>query len=472
MTPTRQQTGQSSLSAIDFLWTNLLQRKCACGGSAGFSGDCESCRSNSLLGRPLQRKLTISEPSDRYEQEADRIADQVMASHVFGAVTRTPVQVQRFTRSPSAQPTEVPASVDRVLASSGRPLDSALELEMGHRFGYDFSRVRVHTDDAAAQSARGVNAHAYTGGKNIVFGEGLFAPGSHVVQQHKIPGLHIQGQTSERPDRIHDPLLNDFSRDTEVSREQASQHSPEYERWLHSAPCMTSRTTLAAPDGTADTRTRVGPAEEVTFNAGGAADWTASTGTPTTATAVTDFVWTAPEAAGTSTISARLPSGSPCLVTMKTVAPTDISMTRIAHDVFPAGTAGARMRLEAAFSPRNVSFGNVDFQEVPGPAINVTGYFDRFPRREIALKHRPYEGWLPIWPDNTFRPDVVQIRNLPRPWADGGYEWRIPYRYRTSGASAGIVFTKIVQAFTIDAAGTVTITKGGARVDRRIDGGD
>ena len=72
-----------------------------------------------------------------------------------------------------------PASVDRVLAGSGRPLDSALQQDMGQRFGHDFSRVRVHSGGAAEQSAQDVNANAYTVGHDMVFGAGRFAPGTH-----------------------------------------------------------------------------------------------------------------------------------------------------------------------------------------------------------------------------------------------------------------------------------------------------
>ncbi len=149
----------------------VLQRKCACGGSAGFSGECESCRSSKLLGKPLQRKLAISEPGDRYEQEADRIADQVMASSGSGAVTATPVQVQRFTGSPFSQSTEVPASVERVLASPGQPLEPGLREDMETRFDYDFSQIRIHSDYLARQSAKDVNAHAYTVGNHIAFAD-------------------------------------------------------------------------------------------------------------------------------------------------------------------------------------------------------------------------------------------------------------------------------------------------------------
>ena len=66
---------------------------------------------------------------------------------------------------------------------------------MEPRFGHDFSRVRVHCGTIADQSARGVNAHAYTRGHNIVFAAGQYAPGTrdgnrllaheltHVLQQ-------------------------------------------------------------------------------------------------------------------------------------------------------------------------------------------------------------------------------------------------------------------------------------------------
>ncbi len=87
------------------------------------------------------------------------------------------------------------SSVSEVLNRSGRPLDPATRRAMETRFGYDFSRVRVHTDGEAATSARAVSAHAYTVGQNVVFASGKFAPDTaagrkllaheltHVVQQ-------------------------------------------------------------------------------------------------------------------------------------------------------------------------------------------------------------------------------------------------------------------------------------------------
>ena len=180
----------------------LLQRKCACGSpAASLTGECGECKSR----KRLQTKLTIGTSNDPLEQEADRVADQVMAEPANPAVSGAAPRIQRFTGQATGGVDTAPASVDRVLADSGRPLDSGLRHDMEQRFGYDFSQVRVHTGAAAEQSARDVNAHAYTVGHDIVFGTGRFAPRTvagdrllaheltHVAQQRAGLGL-IQRQ--------------------------------------------------------------------------------------------------------------------------------------------------------------------------------------------------------------------------------------------------------------------------------------
>jgi len=186
--------------------SGILQRKCACGGSAGMSGECEECSKKQRLG--LQTKLKINEPGDIYEREADRIADQVLAMPAHPAVSGAPLRIQRFVGQPTGQVDAAPASVDQALASPGRPLEPALRQDMEQGFGYDFSRVRVHSGAAAEQSARVVNAHAYTVGHDLVFGVGRFAPGthegrrllahelSHVVQQTELQMPRVQRQYS------------------------------------------------------------------------------------------------------------------------------------------------------------------------------------------------------------------------------------------------------------------------------------
>jgi hypothetical protein len=146
-------------------------------------------------GRALQAKLSIGASNDPLEQEADRVADQVMAHPANTVAGKAPARIQRFSAQACGPENTVPASVDRVLAGPGNALDPALRQEMEPRFGADFSQVRVHSGAAAEQSARDVNAQAYTVGRDIVFGAGRLAPGTddgrrlmaheltHVVQQ-------------------------------------------------------------------------------------------------------------------------------------------------------------------------------------------------------------------------------------------------------------------------------------------------
>lgn len=129
----------------------LLQRKCACGGSGGLSGECKDCENKETL----QRKAV-----------ADHKA------------------------SPSAPPI-----VQDVLGSPGQPLDPQTRAFMEPRFGHDFSQVRIHADTHAAESTKAVNAHAYTVGQHVAFADAAFDPHSqagrrllaheltHVVQQ-------------------------------------------------------------------------------------------------------------------------------------------------------------------------------------------------------------------------------------------------------------------------------------------------
>ena len=130
--------------------SGVLQR-CGCGGKAGVDGECAECRA---------RRLSM----------------------------------QRYAASANTAP-EAPPIVHDVLRASGQPLDAATSDFMQSRFGHDFSRVRVHTDARAAESADAVNALAYTVGDNIAFAAGRYAPNTdtgrrllaheltHVVQQ-------------------------------------------------------------------------------------------------------------------------------------------------------------------------------------------------------------------------------------------------------------------------------------------------
>jgi hypothetical protein len=78
----------------------------------------------------------------------------------------------------AAKSQSAPAAVNQVLQSPGEALDDKSRAVFEPRFGHDFSRVRIHTDQRAAQSADALHADAYTAGRDIVFGAGRYRPQS------------------------------------------------------------------------------------------------------------------------------------------------------------------------------------------------------------------------------------------------------------------------------------------------------
>jgi hypothetical protein len=156
----------------------------------------------------IQTKLKVNQPGDIYEQEADRMADQVMRTPELSIQRRTdeeekegdilhakPVDGTRVTDGTGVSET-LPIIQD-VLCSPGQPLDSSIRQIMESRFGHDFSQVRVHTDRQAIESALAVGARAYTVGQDVIFGTGQYTKThegqrliahelTHVVQQRAL----------------------------------------------------------------------------------------------------------------------------------------------------------------------------------------------------------------------------------------------------------------------------------------------
>lgn len=119
--------------------------------------------------------------------------------------------------------------VHDVVSTGGSPLDTGVRADMEARLGHDFGDVRVHTDDQAHESARSVNAHAYTVGSHIVFQRSRYDPGSqegqtmlaheltHVVQQRSGP---VDGTPAAGGIRVSDPS-DRFEREAAATAEQA-----------------------------------------------------------------------------------------------------------------------------------------------------------------------------------------------------------------------------------------------------------
>src|SRR5688572_21821830 len=87
--------------------------------------------------------------------------------------------VQRLAEEGFATPaTEPSAAVAHALHDPGRPLDAPVREAAEQRLGFDFGRVRIHTDERAATAARALHARAFTVGPHIVFGNSQYALGS------------------------------------------------------------------------------------------------------------------------------------------------------------------------------------------------------------------------------------------------------------------------------------------------------
>ena len=207
----RQNAASAPTSSFMTVPTGLLQRKSACSGTPGPIRECEEYHTRNRLS--LQSKLKVNAPGDVYEQEADRIADQVLAEPAHYPAKGAPLRIEGFAGQLAGQMDTVPASVDRALTSSGRALEPGLRQNMEQRFGQDFSRVRLHSGTAEAQSARELNANAYTFGRDIVFDAGQLSPSTHegrrllahelvhVVQQQNGSCPQIQRDAQEAESR-------------------------------------------------------------------------------------------------------------------------------------------------------------------------------------------------------------------------------------------------------------------------------
>jgi hypothetical protein len=149
----------------------------------------------------VQAKLEIGEVGDKYEQEADRVASQVVSQ------INNPVQkkLQRLSESKVIQRKEAiaggTASADlessiQSARGSGQSLDANLQQSMGQAMGADFSEVKVHTDSQSDQLNKSIQAKAFTTGQDVFFRQGAYEPSSrggqeliaheltHVVQQN------------------------------------------------------------------------------------------------------------------------------------------------------------------------------------------------------------------------------------------------------------------------------------------------
>jgi hypothetical protein len=183
----------------------------------------------------IQAKLRINPPDDAYEREADRMSEHV-TSGPGHSIAAKPVPISRIgmvqracacggtcanckdnsedehlqRKSPPAAAANdgVPAIVDEALRAPGQPLDGVTRVSMERRFGYDFSKVRVHTDSLAERSARAIQARAFTVGHHLVFDAGGYnthTPSGRRLLAHELTHTVQQGAASQVLQRDPNP---------------------------------------------------------------------------------------------------------------------------------------------------------------------------------------------------------------------------------------------------------------------------
>jgi len=161
---TAVQPDKAVIPSLTSVSGGILQRKCACGQHTIAGGECDECRKKRV------------------------------ESSLAGATS-----LQRRSTN-TAEPTAIPPIVYDVLRSPGQPLDSATRAFFEPRFGHDLSHVRVHTDSQAAESARAVNALAYTVGQHIAFSEGAYEPvaagGGRLLSHELVHAIQQYGSQS------------------------------------------------------------------------------------------------------------------------------------------------------------------------------------------------------------------------------------------------------------------------------------
>ncbi|MGF1991763.1 MAG: eCIS core domain-containing protein [Nostoc sp. ZfuVER08] len=205
----------------------------------------------------VQTKLTINQPGDIYEQQADTVARQVMQkisqprNQQFIQHEALPeTQLQRKFLVGSATPvvqrqgggvvntSKLETSIQHA-RQNGQPLSDDIRQPMEEAFGADFSSVKIHTDTHSHQLNQTIQARAFTTGQDIFFRQGEYNPGSyqgkellaheltHVVQQN---GNAVEGESVQKNKIQAKVLLTSASIDQPIQRRENPQQQPEQDK--------------------------------------------------------------------------------------------------------------------------------------------------------------------------------------------------------------------------------------------------
>ena len=162
----------------------------------------------------LQAKLAVSQPGDRDEREAERVADKVVSMSVPepGASSVDRISHQSAGKEPQAVRRETKRWIE-TLQGGGRLLPPSARSFFEPRFGRDFSDVRVHTNSKADEAARSISAEAFTIGTDIVFRSGAYSRrsrhGTELLAHELTHVIQQQGERLNSGSGSARPIAND-----------------------------------------------------------------------------------------------------------------------------------------------------------------------------------------------------------------------------------------------------------------------
>lgn len=319
-----------------------LQRGCACGESAGVSGRCPACEAEERLG--VRAKLRVNRPDDRWEREADRVAEQILSERpmpAHGPLSVTPL-LQRQTAEEEEEDEELQAkpapgnsvaqersaagTAAEAVGHGGRPLAPALRRFFEPRFGRDLSSTRIHDDARAGAAARSINARAYTLGRHIAFAPGEFAPQTREGRRliaHELTHSLQQGATL--------PTIRSIQRDNDDDNGGEAEEGPEI-AITFTLGASDFDSTIAIPVGAGGTATLQAHAdvEDVTWSI---EDGSASVAAGTSINEDGEITLAAGQPAGSLMVRATVGTGYVQRSISVAAAPTGIDSTSVLSDL-------------------------------------------------------------------------------------------------------------------------------------------
>lgn len=167
----------------------------------------------------VQTKLSVGKADDGFEREADSVATKVVSqseNSAFGSSDTffPPVSIQKkeslkpeeeLQKKTSERGSILPTNIDSTLKStkgSGNFLGGKMKTEMEQKFGADFSKVKIHTNNVSSKMNNELGAQAFTNGNDIYFNSGKFNPtskdGKHLLAHELTHTLQQNGATIKK----------------------------------------------------------------------------------------------------------------------------------------------------------------------------------------------------------------------------------------------------------------------------------